>query len=271
MDFARAQVAFREAAYSRAEGLALAAASALGPQHPLTSQAFVRAGQSAHFEAREETAFEHHRNAAQTAQTRNDLAEALWGEFISGLELERAETAETLDRIAALGSSSPTDSIRLGAGRLFLAARDGTGLPPELFSVGALVQQVDDPLVRLSFLHARGGALAFTGRYEDALAAITEHISELEKHRLVFALPHSYLQKALAFQGLKKYGEAQSCLDMALKFAPGEPSVTASASTIRTLIYLDCGDVEGRNGNLVRRSTTFLCPVCEGSALHLAR
>jgi LuxR family maltose regulon positive regulatory protein len=244
LDFARAQVAFREAAYSQAEGLALASASALGPQHPLTSQAFARAGQSAHFEAREETAVEHHRNAAQTAQTHHDLAEALWGEFISGLELEQVETAETFDRLAALGSTSASESVRLGAGRLFLAVRTGSGLPPELFSVGAVAEQVDDPLVRLSFLHARGAALAFAGRYEEALAAITEHISELEKYRLVFALPHSYLQKALAFQGLRKYREAQSCLDTAVRFAPGEPYVTSSASAIRTLICLDSGEVE---------------------------
>jgi LuxR family transcriptional regulator, maltose regulon positive regulatory protein len=267
LDFARAQVAFREAAYSNAEGLALAAATALGPQHPFTSQAFVRAGQSAHFEAREETAFEHHRNATQTAQTHNDLAEALWGEFISGLELERSETAETFDRLAALGSASPSESIRLGAGRLFLAVRTGTGLPPELFSVAAVVEQVDDPLVRLSFLHARGAALAFTGRYEEALAAITEHISELEKYRLVFALPHSYLQKAVAFQGLRKYREAQSCLDMAVKFAPQESYVTSSASAIRTLICLDSGDVEGARRQLGSEIYDLPLPSLRGECL----
>ena len=250
LDFARAQVAFREAAYSQAEGLALAAVSALGRQHPFTSQAYTRAGQSAHFEAREETAFEHHRNATQTARTHKDMAEALWGEFVSGLELERSEAAETFEKLAALGSISASESIRLGAGRLFLAVRIGTGLPPELFSVGAVAEQVDDPLVRLSFLHARGAAFAFAGRYEEALAAVTEHIAELEKYRLVFALPHSYLQKALAFQGLRKYREAQSCLDIAVRLAPGESYVTLSASTIRTLICLNSGDVEGARRQL---------------------
>jgi DNA-binding CsgD family transcriptional regulator len=267
LDFARSQVAFREAAYSRAEGLALAAASALGPKHPLTSQAYARAGQSAHFEAREETAFEHHHNATQTAQTHGDMAAALWGEFLSGLELERPETAETFDRLAALGSTSPSESVRLGAGRLFLAVRTGTGLPPELFSVGAVVNQVDDPLVRLSFLHARGAALAFAGRYEEALAAITEHISELEKYRLDFALPHSYLQKALAFQGLRKYREAQSCLDMAVRLAPGESYVALSAGTIRTLISLDSGDVQGAQLQLGSEIYNLPLPGLRGECL----
>ena len=226
-------------------GSALAAASSLGPEHPFTSQAYARAGQSAHFEAREETAFQHHRNATRTAKTREDLADALWGEFVSGLDLERSETAETLERLAGLGSGSPRESVRLGAGRLFLAVRTGTGLAREHFSVGAIVDQVDDPLVRLSFLHARGAALAFSGQYDEALTAITEQISELEKYRLVFALPHSYIQKAMAFQGLKKYREAQSCLDMAIGFAAGEPYVTLSATTIRMLILLNSGDIDG--------------------------
>ena len=267
LDFARSQVAFRQAAYSKAEGLALAAAAALGPHHPFTSQAFVRAGQSAHFEAREETAFEHHQNATQTAQTPHDLAEALWGEFVSGLELERLETAETLDRLASLGSTSAAESIRLGAGRLFLAVRTGSGLPPELFSVGAVVDQVDDPLVRLSFLHVRGAALAFAGRYEESLAAITAHISELEKYRLVFALPHSYLQKAVALQGLRKYREAQNCLDTAVKFAPGESYVTASASAIRTLICLDSGDIEEAQRELGSEIYDLSLPTLRGECL----
>jgi ATP/maltotriose-dependent transcriptional regulator MalT len=195
------------------------------------------------------------------------LAEALWGEFISGLELEREETAETFDRLAALGSTSAAESIRLGAGRLFLAVRTGSGLPPELFSVAAVVEQVDDPLVRLSFLHARGAALAFAGRYEEALAAITEHISELEKYRLVFALPHSYLQKALAFQGLRKYREAQNCLERAVKFAPGESYVTSSASTTRTLICLDSGDVEEAQRHLGSEIYDLPLPTLRGECL----
>lgn len=267
LDFARAQVAFRDAAYSHAEGLALAAASAFGPEHPLTSQAYTRAGQSAHFEAREETAFEHHRNGTQTARTNSDLAAALWGEFVSGLDLERPETAETLDRLAELGSTSPSESVRLGAGKLFLAVRTGTGLPPELFTVGAVVEQVDDPLVRLSFLHARGAALAFAGQYEDALTAITEHISELEKYRLVFALPHSYLQKAMAFQGLRKYREAQSCLDKAVRLAPKESSVTLSASTIRTLISLNSGHVQEAEGQLGSEIYDLPLPGLRGECL----
>ena len=119
LDFARSQVAFRQAAYSKAEGLALAAVAAVGPHHPFTSQAFVRAGQSAHFEAREETAFEHHQNATQTAQTPHDLAEALWDSPPPARATRKRRNAQQ----AARGSTSPTESIRLGAGRLFLAVR----------------------------------------------------------------------------------------------------------------------------------------------------
>ena len=267
LDFARSQVAFREAAYSRAEGLALAAASALGPHHPFTSQAFVRAGLSAHFEAREETAFEHHRNATQTAQTHHDLAEALWGEFISGLELERLETAETFDKLAALGSTSAAESIRLGAGRLFLAVRTGSGLPPELFSVGAVAEQVDDPLVRLSFLHARGAALAFAGRYEEALAAITEHISELRSidWSLRFHIPT--FKRRWPFKGFESIAKRRIVLTRPSSLRLGSPMSLHPPATIRTLICLDSRRHRRSAAQLGSEIYDLPLPTCAGSAL----
>ena len=97
--------------------------------------------------------------------------------------------------------------------------------------------------------------------------AITEHIFELEKYRLVFALPHSYLQKALAFQGLRKYREAQNCLDTAVKFRPGESYVTSSASTTRTLICLDSGDVKGAQRQLGSEIYDLPLPTLRGECL----
>jgi len=238
LDLIGAEVAFREGAYTRAERLALSAAGELGPKHPLTSRAYARAGQSAHFEAREDTAFEHHHDARLTAQTQVDLADALWGEFVSGLELERSETPHTLEELARLGSTTPNESVRLGAGRLFLALRRGTGLRPDLFSVASIVERADDPLVRLSFLHAYGSALAFSGQYAEALRVITQQISELQRYGLSFARPHSYLQKAVAYQGVRRFREALSALDTATHLAGGETYVTVSANTIRCFISL---------------------------------
>jgi DNA-binding NarL/FixJ family response regulator len=243
-DFVGAEVALRESAYSRAERLALAAAHSFGPDHPLTSRAFFRAGQSAHFQANESVAFKHQRQARLTAQTESDYANALWGEFISGLELERADTPDVLQELVSLGSPSPTDSARGAAGHLFLALRRGTGLSPADLEVASVIERVDDPLIRLSFIHAYGGALVFTAQYEHALRTLEKQISELERYGLSFALPHSYLLRAAAFQGLRLYADASNALDMVDRCGTDEPYATASTSTIRALISLSLNDVE---------------------------
>ena len=244
-DFVGAEVALRESAHSRAEQLALAAADALGLEHPLTSRAYFRAGQSAHFQAREEIAFEHQRQARITARTKADFANALWGEFISGLELERSDTADTLDELASLGTSAPNQAARVSAGRLFLGLRRGTGLSDRDLDVASVIERVDDPLVRLSFIHAYGGALVFTAQYEKALSTIVGQIAELERFGLSFALPHSYLVKAAAYQGLRRFADAMAALDVVDESGADEPYAAASANIIRALIRLSLNDVKG--------------------------
>ena len=120
-DLVEAEVAWREGAYSRAERLALAAADSLGLRHPLVSRAYFRAGLSAHLEWRGEVAFEHQRLARSTATNDHDLANALWGGFVSGLEVERPDTGEILEELASLSSPAPSEAVRVAAGRLFLA------------------------------------------------------------------------------------------------------------------------------------------------------
>ena len=169
--------------------------------HSDQSTCFLRAptsalGSAPTLKRREEVAFEHQRLARSTAATDHDLANALWGGFVSGLELERPDTGEILEELASLSSPAPSEAVRVAAGRLFLACRRGTGLHKDDFAASNIVERVDDPLVRLSFGHARGSALVFSGRYQEAIATIDRQIAELERYGLAFALPHSYLLKA---------------------------------------------------------------------------
>jgi len=243
-DLVEAEVAWREGAYSRAERLALAAADSLGAENPLTTRAYFRAGLSAHMEAREEVAFEHQRLARETAATDHDLANALWGGFASGLELERPDTGEILEELASISSPAPSEAVRVAAGRLFFACRQGMGLNPEDLAAASIVGRVDDPLVRLSFGYAYGGALVFSGRYEEAIATIDREIAELERYSFAFALPHSYLLKAAALQGVRRFSEAMLALDKADGLSGQEQYVNASVTTLRSLITLSRGEVD---------------------------
>jgi len=81
LDLVEAEIAFRQAAYQKAETLALEAGRGLSNNHFLV-RAYVRAGQSAHFEGRDEDALGHHRHAQLLADFESDRREALWGEFV---------------------------------------------------------------------------------------------------------------------------------------------------------------------------------------------
>ena len=132
----------------------------------------------------------------------------------------------------------------MAAGRLFLACRLGSGLNPDDFAASSIVERVEDPLVRLSFGHAYGGALVFSGRYDEALATIDRQIAELERYGLAFALPHSYLLKAAALQGIRRFTDAMRALDKVEELSAQEQYVDASVTTLRSLISLSRGDAE---------------------------
>ena len=149
-----------------------------------------------------------------------------------------------LTSFASLSSPAPSEAVRVAAGRLFLACRQGTGLSSADFAAASIVERVDDPLVRLSFGHAHGSALVFCGLYQEALATIDRQIAELERYGLAFALPHSYLVKAAALQGMRRFGEAMRALDKVDRLSGQEQYVDTSVITLRSLTSLLRGDVE---------------------------
>ncbi len=85
----------------------------------------------------------------------------------------------------------------------------------------------------------------FTAQYEKALSTIVGQIAELERFGLSFALPHSYLVKAAAYQGLRRFADAVAALDVVDESGADEPYAAASANIIRALIRLSLNDVQG--------------------------
>jgi DNA-binding NarL/FixJ family response regulator len=91
----------------------------------------------------------------------------------------------------------------------------------------------------------------FSGRYEEAIATIDRQIAELERCGLAFALPHSYLNKAAALQGVRQFGEAIRALDTVDELSGHEQYLDVYVTTLRSLIALARGDV-GRARELLR-------------------
>ena len=84
----------------------------------------------------------------------------------------------------------------------------------------------------------------FSGRYEEAIATVDLQIAELSRYGLAFALPHSYLVKAAALSGIRRFSEAMRALDKVDELSVEEQYVDASVATLRSLISLSLGNVD---------------------------
>jgi ATP/maltotriose-dependent transcriptional regulator MalT len=240
VDLVESDLAFRQGAYRKAEALAMEASRALRDDHLLV-HAYVRAGQSAHLEGRDEEAIAHHRRAQQVARTTTDQREAVWGEFTSSLELE-GDCANLLNRLEQLGADDSRDSIRLANGRILWAIRSGSGIHPDLFSAVHTLRRVDDPLIRSSFLQTWSTLLVYTGRYAEALQATHQQIRELRQHRLEFAMPHTLVNQALALRGLRRFRQALKRLAQAERGRPIDDRVVVASNAARIGIHVALHD-----------------------------
>jgi len=242
VDLVGSELAFRQGAYRRAETLAMESSRGLKDERLLV-QAYVRAGQSAHLEWRDDEAIAHHRRAQRVARTRTDLREAVWGEFVCAMELESDDTPTVLNRLEGLGADDARDSIRLANGRMVWAMRSGSGIQADLFAAIHSLSRVHDPLIRSSFLNSWSSLLVYTGRYADALAAAEQQRRELRQHHLDFALPHTYLNEARALRGLRRFRKALDSLNRAEGDRPANDRVVVTSNAVRIGIHLARGDL----------------------------
>jgi DNA-binding CsgD family transcriptional regulator len=244
LDLIDAEIAFRQAAYQKAEALALESTRRLSDDHLLV-RAYTRAGQSAHLEGREQDALDHHRRAQALARTEADRRESLWGEFVCSIELEGTDALEPLNRLEEMGTDHAKDAVRLANGRILLATRDGERIDSELLSAVHRLTRVDDPLVRSSFLHSWSLILTMTGRYREALDASELQLEDAEQFRLAFVPPLAHIRRAVALRGLRRFREALECLIEAQRDRePADDYVAISAATVQVGILLAMGDFE---------------------------
>ena len=79
------------------------AAGRLDDKHLLT-RAYARAGQSAHFQSRDQDGLAYHRGAQSVARLKSDKREALWGEFVCSIERDDTDCETVLNHLEGLGS-----------------------------------------------------------------------------------------------------------------------------------------------------------------------
>jgi DNA-binding CsgD family transcriptional regulator len=255
VDLAEGELAFRAGDRTRSEALGLQAARRFGDDHPLASRSLGLAGASAHLTYRDETALDYFARAGDLALDDAAERQALWGRFVSTVALE-SEPAKALDDLETRSGTSADDVLRLGNGRLLLAALEG-GFNDALESMRRLAPLLDrarDPLIQSSFLNSYASGLVLSAQYEDALRATDDEIAHAEEYRLDFVLPHAYVYRAGALWGLRRFRQCLICVERAERVNrdPRDGLVLMNIGALRARLHLSMGSIERALDSLER-------------------
>jgi ATP/maltotriose-dependent transcriptional regulator MalT len=245
IDLAGAEIAFRRGEHRLAEVLALRSAHSFTPDHPFIARAYFRAGQSASLTNRLDLALTLHRQAQRLAQDPAQIREALLGQLVAAIDLEADQIDELASELDRFEGEGPAATLRLVTSRLFLASRVG-GIDEALRQGEAarpLLGLVDDPLTRTAFLHMLGAALGVAAHYDEASAVCGQAITEANDYRLRFALPHAYVNKAIAELGRRNFRLATGMLREAeaLGLHTADPHTSMNVAAVRLRLRLARG------------------------------
>jgi LuxR family maltose regulon positive regulatory protein len=263
---------FRTGDWSAASGKALQLARAIPTDGPLASRVYLRAGQMAHLDDRQQEALELLTAAKVQACSPQDLRSALWSRFLTLCDLEeRAEAEAALHEVEALPPLTSDDLLRAGQGRLHFAGRWGP-IVETLDAVSGLLDLVDetnDPLVRTGFLQTYGSALGLVARYEESASAADREVEEAERYKLDWVLPHALEMLAGAQTGKRDFDGALRSIARARALAQEQGNVHTDVNgvVLTARVHLSCGSADRALTLLEGRESRFTSPGMEGEYL----
>jgi LuxR family maltose regulon positive regulatory protein len=229
------EVAFRKGEWATARTRAAQLARSIPRDHALASRIYLRAGQIAHLDDRQEEALEFFTKAQKGARSPVDLNKALWSRFVTLTDLEeREEAASALRELEELPPLGTDDLLRASQGRLQFALRWG-GLADALEGVTDALELVDhsmDPIVRTGFLQTYGTALSLSARYAEAREIAERQKAEAERFGLGWVLPHALEIEAIADSGLREFEAALRTLRRAQRMATEQGNVHTQVNAL---------------------------------------
>src|SRR5262249_7192790 len=209
LSLAAAEVSFRRGDYARAETLALSAASP-----PASTAIRVRslntAGKSALRNERSQLALELHREARKVAADASSLREAIIGEILASLDVGLRTGSDLLAQLP-VDEGSGLDRVRRATVEANLAlhlgrAQDASSATTPIM---ALLEDVDDPLARTSFLFTRALALNAGADYRGGLDVIAALERDATEFRMAFVVPFAKFARAAGEAGLRNFSRAR--------------------------------------------------------------
>jgi LuxR family maltose regulon positive regulatory protein len=269
---AEIEVAFRTGDWAAAGAKAAQLARIVAKDDAHASRVYLRAGQIAHLDDRQQDALGFFTAAKKAARTPRDLRSALWSRFLTLCDLEKREEAEqALKEVEELQPLDLDDLLRASQGRLQFATRWGP-LVANLETVSGLVDLVDqsnDPLVRTGFLQTYGSALGLVARYEECRSVAARQLAEAERYKLDWVLPHALEMYADAQIGTRDFKGALKSLGRARRLANEQENLHTQVNglVLTARLHLCLGSPERAVSVLATRRPRFTSPGMEGHYL----
>jgi DNA-binding NarL/FixJ family response regulator len=161
-----------------------------------------------------------YRRAEAAAATESEQRDSRWGQLICAVELEKPEADDWLRALqAGVRRSDVKEVVRAAATGLSYQMNMGTLELTNADSAAELLDGVGDPMLVSAFLSGYSAALAFVGRYDEALEHATAFLAFIKRYRLDFARPHALCSVARALAGLRRWTQAGEHLTEAIRIA----------------------------------------------------
>jgi len=178
---------------------------------------YMVAGRAAHSGMLEEEALGYYRNARRLSRSKAQDRAARWGEVMCLSVLERPEAKDQLDElVSSVVESNAEDQVRMADRQLSVGIRFGSVRHLATSRrVLELVDQVDDPFTRCSFLGMHAWALALGAYYKEAFAVTERLLLDANELRVDPVLPYAYSTRAIVLAGLGQQREALDAVDAA--------------------------------------------------------
>lgn len=223
---ARAEVAFRHGRYAEAQAFAETAAAAGDPE--ITHRALSVGGRAAHLATHADEALEFFCRAEVAAVSDAERRDALWGQLMCAIELERPDSALALQTLReGIRPSNQREVVRAAMLTLSHQFRFGPLDLGEADRVAEVLPALSDPLVESSFRNVYANTLVLASRYEEALEVATKLLDTVRRYRLDFAKPHAHCSLATAHSGMRKWHQALRDLEEAHASARANGSALA--------------------------------------------
>jgi LuxR family maltose regulon positive regulatory protein len=248
LDLAAAELSLRKGQYEAAELLSIRASSEFEPSDPLRPRCFLIAGQSAHFSDRGAEGLAHFSHARSITPSPADEAQAVWGQFVCAIDLERDDALTYLRDYEQIAPGDIDSALRCENGQLLVAMRL-RGVQTRLRVArrqADLLSRATDPMARSAFASMLTAALVLAGEYDEAAAAADRAKHESERYRLDFVLPHILVLEAAAELGRREFDHAREILDRAIRKAQSNADlhVSMNAASVEARLLLALGALD---------------------------